>query len=74
MNVGYKLSLTNQAIEDAGLAAKDVLINTRNAIEFIQNIYPTMANFAGFLDTHAWAYKLFREKSGFDAVEHDVVF
>jgi len=39
MNAEYKLSLTNRSIEDAELGAKDMLINTRDAMGFIPNMY-----------------------------------
>jgi uncharacterized peroxidase-related enzyme len=74
MNAEYKLSLTNKSIEDAELGAKDVLINTRNAMGFIPNMYAAMANSPILLDTYASGYQLFREQSGFNAVEQEVVF
>jgi len=74
MNAEYKLSLTNKSIDDAELGVKDVLINTRNAMGFIPNMYAAMANSSILLDTYASGYKLFREKSGFSSIEQEVIF
>ncbi|MBV1875641.1 MAG: carboxymuconolactone decarboxylase family protein [Cycloclasticus sp.] len=76
MNKEYKLSLTNRSIEEAELGAKDVLINTRDAMGFIPNMYmyTAMANSPILLDTYASGCKLFREQSGFNPIEQEVVF
>lgn len=74
MNAEYKLSLTNKSIEDAEVGAKNVLSNTQDNMGFIPNMYAAMANSSMLLDTYASGYKLFREQSGFDAVEQEVIF
>jgi len=74
MNAEYKLSLTNQSIEEAELGAKNMLVNTRDVMGFIPNMYAAMANSSILLDTYASGYKLFREQSGFDPIEQEVIF
>jgi len=41
---------------------------------FIPNMYAAMANSPVLLNTYASGYKLFREQSGFSAVEQEVIF
>ena len=74
MNAEYKLSLTKKTIEEAELGAKDVLNNTQQSMGFIPNMYAAMANSPILLDTYARGYQLFREQSGFNAIEQEVLF
>jgi uncharacterized peroxidase-related enzyme len=74
MNAEHKLSLTNKSVEQAALGAKDVLNTMQQNMGFIPNMYAAMANSPVLLNTYASGYQLFREQSGFNAVEQEVIF
>ena len=74
MSAEYKLSLKGQSVDEAALGAKDVLNNTQKNMGFIPNMYAAMANSPVLLNTYASGYKYFREQSGFNAVEQEVIF
>ena len=74
MNSDYKLTLQNRSINDAEPEVKNVLSDTEQNMGFIPNMYAAMANAPILLNTYATGYKLFREQSGFSAVEQEVIF
>ena len=51
------------------------MLNTmQQNMGFIPNMYAAMANSPVLLNTYASGYQLFREQSGFNAVEQEVIF
>ncbi len=60
--------------ETAGPDAAPLLDAAKAKIGMVPNMYANMANFAPLLDTYTHGYDLFREKSGFNPVEQEVVF
>ena len=74
MNSEYKLMLQKKSMDDAESGAKEVLNDTKKAMGFIPNMYAAMANSPILLNTYASGYRLFREQSGFSAIEQEVIF
>ena len=74
MSNAAKLKLAPQLIETAEGPEKEVLDKALAEAGFIPNMYSTMVNSPGLLDTYLTGYKLFREKSGFTSVQQEVVF
>jgi len=46
----------------------------KKSLGFVPNMYSAMAHSPGLLETYQLGYQLFREASGFSAVEQEVVF
>ena len=74
MQAEYQLSLPLQTLEDADGAVKTVLEKAKAQVGFIPNMYTGMANSPGLLNTYLDGYTAFRQDSGFDSVEQEVVF
>ncbi|MBL4645211.1 MAG: alkylhydroperoxidase [Hyphomicrobiales bacterium] len=74
MNAEFKISLEPVSNENAQGLVKDILDGTQAKMGFVPNMYRTMGNSAGYLDTYAHGYKAFRQSSGFTPQEQEVVF
>ncbi len=70
----YKLALAPRTIENADPKARPFLEKAQVQMGFIPNMYLGMANSPGLLETYLHGYALFRQGSGFTAVEQEVVF
>lgn len=70
----YKLTLPAQTIDSAPARARALLEKAKSQMGFIPNMYARMANSPSVLETYMHGYTLFRQESGFSAVEQEVVF
>ncbi len=70
----YKLTLTPKTIDSAATSVRPLLEKAQAELGFVPNMYSRMANAPGLLSTYVHGYKLFRQESGFSAVEQEVVF
>lgn len=70
----YKLTLAPKTIENADPKARPFLEKAQAQMGFVPNMYLGMANSPGLLETYLHGYALFRQGSGFSAVEQEVVF
>ena len=70
----YTLTIPAKTIEDVDPQAREVLEQTKAKMGMVPNMYGVMANSAARLQTYALGYALFRENSGFTAVEQEIVF
>lgn len=70
----YKLTLAPKTIESADPKARPLLERAQAQMGFVPNMYLGMANSPGLLETYLQGYALFRQDSGFTAVEQEVVF
>jgi uncharacterized peroxidase-related enzyme len=69
-----KLALEKVAVEKAEPLARATLETARQKLGMIPNMYAYMANAPGLLETYRVGYDLFRQGSGFTAVEQEVIF
>ena len=69
-----KLNLEPKTIETANPLASSIINNTKKAMGFVPNMYTTMANNPALLDAYVHSYKTFRQNSGFNAIEQEVIF
>lgn len=74
MAAEYVLSLQPRTPETAEPRARAALEKARAATGFIPNMYATMANSPGLLETYQTGYAAFRAESGFTPAEQEVVF
>lgn len=74
MTADYKLSLPAKTLENADPNAKAVLEKAKAQVGFIPNMYATMVNSPGLLETYLDGYSRFRKDSGFTPAEQEVVF
>jgi uncharacterized peroxidase-related enzyme len=74
MSNGANLSLDKVTIERAEPLARATLESAKQKMGMIPNMYSYMANAPGLLETYRVGYELFRQGSGFTAVEQEVVF
>ncbi len=70
----HKMALSLQTLENSEGEAKSVLEKAKAQAGFIPNMYTGMANSPGLLNTYLDGYAAFRQNSGFDSVEQEVVF
>ncbi len=70
----YKMTLPLRTIDDAEPEAKVLLEGAKKKLGFVPNMYNAMANSPGLLSTYMQGYTEFREKSGFSAMEQEVIF
>lgn len=68
------LALEKVAVEKAEPLARATLETARQKLGMIPNMYAYMANAPGLLETYRAGYDLFRQGSGFTAVEQEVIF
>jgi len=74
MTAEYQLSLDLVDPNNADPHAKRLLDQAKEKLGFVPNMYAGMANAPGVLDTYLHGYQLFREQSGFEPPEQEVVF
>lgn len=74
METQYTMTLAPQTLEGTAGRAREVLEKARQQVGFIPNMYANMVHSPGLLDTYLHGYNLFRQESGFSAVEQEVVF
>lgn len=67
-------TLTQLTAESAPEGSRTILDRTRSTLGMVPNMYANMANSPGLLSTYATGYQWFREQSGFDPVEQEIVF
>ena len=70
----YKMTLPLRTIDDAEPEAKALLEGAKKKMGFVPNMFNAMANSSGLLSTYMKGYSEFREKSGFSAMEQEVIF
>ncbi len=70
----YKMTLSPRTLDDAEPEARDLLVGAQKKLGFIPNMYGAMANSPGLLNSYMQGYSAFREKSGFSAIEQEVIF
>ena len=68
------LKIENRTIENADPIASKHLQNAKDSMGMIPNMYAGMANNPALLDAYSNSYKTFRENSGFNSQEQEVVF
>lgn len=69
-----KMTLEPKTIETADSKTREILKAAKTGIGMIPNMYSTMANNPALLDSYSYAYKSFRENSGFTSQEQEVIF
>lgn len=74
MSAEFELSLSPRTTADAEPSAMLALEGAQKTLGFIPNMYASMANSPGLLDTYLHGYQQFREQSGFTPAEQEVVF
>lgn len=68
------MNLELKTIETADPISKEIFIATQNMFGMIPNLYRGMANNPALLEGYVSAYRSFREHSGFDPKEQEVIF
>jgi len=74
MVVLERLRVENKTIENADPISSKHLQNAKNSMGMIPNMYAGMANNPALLDAYIKSYQTFRENSGFNSQEQEVVF
>lgn len=74
MTAETKFLLAPKTLETADATARPLLEKAKAQSGFIPNMYAGMANSPGLLQTYLEGYTRFREQSGFNPVEQEVVF
>jgi len=69
-----KLNLEPKTIETVNQLASSIINNTKKTMGFVPNMYTGMANNPALLDAYVHSYKTFRQNSGFNAIEQEVIF
>jgi uncharacterized peroxidase-related enzyme len=70
----YQIPLAALTLETAQGEGKLVLEKAVKQVGFLPNMYARMVHSPGLLNTYLDGYASFRQTSGFDAVEQEVVF
>lgn len=70
----YRLTLEPIAYEHAEDDARDVLAKAKKQVGFIPNMYALMAHSPGLLETYLDGDRTFRTRTGFSAVEQEIIF
>ena len=73
MSKSYRSSLALVTPKTAAGKAAELLESSRKSLGFIPNMYAAMVNSPGLLETYQLGYQRFRETSGFNAAEQEVV-
>ena len=68
------LTLSPQTLQSSDSRVKGVLEVAKAKTGFIPNMYASMANSPGLLETYLHGYAAFRKHSGFSPIEQEVVF
>lgn len=74
MEKQYQTSLPARTTENAPENAVPLLEGAQKQLGFVPNLYRNMANLPSLLATYMDGYNRFREESGFDATEQELVF
>lgn len=74
MKSEYKVSLSPVTIDAAGDSVKATLEQQQANFGFLPNMYQTMANAPGLLNTYLFGYQQFREETEFTPCEQEVIF
>ncbi|MDX1605882.1 MAG: carboxymuconolactone decarboxylase family protein [Candidatus Competibacterales bacterium] len=74
MSADYQIELPARDKDSVDARGREVLDKAEAQVGFIPNMYACMVNSPGLLDTYLDGYQRFREESGFDPVEQEVVF
>tara|TARA_R110001592_G_scaffold321037_1_gene599393 strand:+ start:134408 stop:134977 length:570 start_codon:yes stop_codon:yes gene_type:complete len=74
MKSEYKISLPPVTIEAASDSVKSTLEQQQAQFGFLPNMYQTMANAPGLLNTYLYGYEQFRKESEFTSCEQEVIF
>jgi len=69
-----KLKIETKTVETAQPIASRILGNTKEKMGFIPNMYTGMANNPALLDAYVHSYTTFRQNSGFNAIEQEIIF
>ncbi len=69
-----KLNLEPKTSETTNPITSAVLDEAKKAMGFVPNMYATMANNPALLDAYIHSYKTFRQNSGFNPVEQEIIF
>lgn len=74
MNAEYKIGLAPVSDNAATGIAKEILDGTKAKLGFVPNMYRAMANSGGYLSTYVHGYNAFRQESGFNPAEQELIF
>lgn len=74
MNTIKALTVELKTIENADSISSEILKTAKNKMGMIPNMYAGMANNTALLDAYIKSYNTFRENSGFNSQEQEVVF
>ena len=74
MNTIKTLTVELKTIENADSISSEILKTAKNKMGMIPNMYAGMANNTALLDAYIKSYNTFRENSGFNSQEQEVVF
>lgn len=74
MSDTYQISLPLRQADDPDPQIGEPLAATQKSMGMVPNMYRAMANLPALLDTYQHGYQLIREKSGFSAIEQEVLF
>lgn len=69
-----KLNLESKTSETANPITSVILDEAKKAMGFVPNMYATMANNPALLDAYIHSYKTFRQNSGFNPIEQEIIF
>jgi uncharacterized peroxidase-related enzyme len=69
-----KLNLEPKTSETANPIVSSILDEAKKAMGFVPNMYAGMANNTALLDSYIHSYKTFRQNSGFNSVEQEIIF
>lgn len=74
MNTIKALTVELKTIENTDSISSEILKTAKNKMGMIPNMYAGMANNPALLDAYIKSYNTFRENSGFNSQEQEVVF
>ncbi|MDQ6982442.1 MAG: carboxymuconolactone decarboxylase family protein [Mariprofundus sp.] len=74
MTVQSKLSLPSHGLDSNDPEIQKVLEGANKKLGFVPNMYSNMVNLPSMLETYLFGYDKFRNESGFNQVEQEVVF
>lgn len=74
MSDTFRISLPLRQTDDADPNVSAPLSLAQKKMGMVPNMYRAMANLPALLDTYQYGYQKIREKSGFSAIEQEVLF
>lgn len=74
MSDTYRVSLPLRQTDDADPTVSEPLSAAQKKMGMVPNMYRAMANFPALLDAYQYGYQQIREKSGFSAIEQEILF